>query len=190
MAYSKTYGWVFAKHENYNGEFVLYIEGMHRIVFAVPAREESKVTGGPDITIRMGKELRIHRNTMMYGGKQYTILEFGSYTLPPWASEALLSGEVRAFTSLGRELTGIDYEVFPILDAITLYRVSPLTISPYENYFLDVRECRVYDNTVEFSVRGGACVVFTANTMEFVYSTDAEIDRAFREGESGYYEFD
>jgi hypothetical protein len=190
MTYSKTYGWVFAKHENYNGEFVLYIEGLHRVVFAVPAREDINITGKPDITIRMGKELRVYGNVMVYGGKQYTILEFGSYTLPPWASEALLSGDVRAFTSLGRELTDVEYAVFPIVDAVTLYRVSPLTISPYENYFLDVNECRVYDNTVEYLLHGGVRVTFTADTMEFVYSTDAEIDRAFREGDLGYYEYD
>jgi hypothetical protein len=190
MAYSKAYGWVFAKHENYNGELVLYIEGLHRIVFAVPAREEAGVTGKPDITIRMGKELRIYGNTLAYGGKQYTILEFGSYTLPPWASEALLSGEVRAFTSLGRKLTCVDYEVFPIVDAITLYRVSPLTISPYANYFIDVSECRVYDNIVEYLLIDGARVVFSADTMAFAYSTDTAIDRAFRDGDPGNYGFD
>jgi hypothetical protein len=190
MAYSNIYGWVFANHENYNGEFVLYIEGLHRIVFAAPAREQTEISGRPDIAVRMGKELRIYGNIMLYGGRQYAILEYGSYTLPPWASEALLSGIVKAFTSLGRELTGVDYEVFPIVDAVTLYRVSPLTISPYENYFLDVNECRVYDNTVEYLLNGGVRVTFTADTMEFVYSTDAEIDRAFREGALEYYEYD
>jgi hypothetical protein len=190
MAYSKAYGWVFSKHENYNGELVLYIEGLHRIVFAVSAREDDRITRKPDITIRMGKELRIYGNTLVYGGKQYTILEFGSYTLPPWASEALLSGEVRAFTSLGRELTGVEYTAFPILDAISIYRVSPLVISPYENYFIDVVECRVYDNIVEYLLIDGARVVFAADTMAFAYSTDAEIDRAFREGTLEYYEYD
>jgi len=190
MTHSKAYGWVFAKHENYNGEFVLYIEGLHRVVFAVPAREETKITGNPDITIKMGKDLRVYGNIMVYSGKQYAILEYGSYALPPWASESLSTGDVRAFTSLGRELTGVEYEFFPILEAIALYRVTPISISPYANYFIDVAECLVYDNTVEYRLNGGIRVVFTADTMEFVYSSDAEIDRAFKEGDFDYYEYD
>ena len=65
-------------------------------------------------------------------------------------------------------------------------RASPIILSPYANYFIDVTECRVYDNTAEYLVRGGGRVVFHADTMEYVYSTDPDIDRAYREGEPDY----
>jgi hypothetical protein len=186
ITHSRAYGWVFAKNENYNGEFVLYVEGLHRVVFAAPARTETNVSGKPDVVIKMGKELRIYGNILVYGGRQYMILEYGSYALPPWASEALLSGEVKAFTNLGRELTDIAYDSFPVLDAVTLFRTSPLTVSPYANYFIEVTECRVYDNTVEYLLGGGGRVVFSADTMEYAFSTDPEIDRAYREGGPDY----
>lgn len=188
MTRSKAYGWVFLRLENYNGELVLYIEGLHRIVFATPVREDTKLTGRPDISVRMRKELKIYGNILTYEGRQYTIAEFGSYTLPSWESEALLSGGVKAFTSSGHELEGVEYTAFPILDAIALYRTSPITLSPYANYFISITECRVYDNTAEYLVSGGSRVVFHVDTMEYDHSTDPEIDRAFKEGELDHSE--